>query len=704
MNLRRTLVWVSVVMAHLVSVSVLSQERTYSGNEGDLVTVGGMVKSFAPLDYENHPDGNIITINFNSSDTQTWPNNVLGAYSSTSSVTNNQVMYIQGTTQQAVYGGYSTISDALNNRVEMHAGQVGWLFGGFSASGIVSQNSVQMFGGAVNNSVAGGEGHLGKVENNLVNITGGTVSQNVYGGFNTSSGNYGVNNNQVDMSGATVHGDVYGGYIANQGNGGVTGNSVHISGGHVLGDVYGGRVNALSTGWVTSNTVRISGGTIDGNIFGGVGSSPDKVKNNTLIFDGFQGTVAGIDGFDHYDFILPSGMTNGDTQVVVSTNAPDLNGAHVRISGMGASNKTLQIGDQLTLLSATTNSNQVASLDSERFLHGIIYSYDFSLVNDPNTLTVRVDHAEANPQLKSLSTAQLGALAFINQNADELSSVSSDLVKRAMTQPIFSNSILTFARVNGGDSRYKTGSHVDVKGVSLLSGVAGYLRPTWLAGLFVEAGRGDFSSFNDFEEMSSISARGNSRYYGGGILTRNDWEGGFYMDSALRLGQVETQYDSSDLFYLTASHYKTKALYFGAQAGLGYQMELQHNFLLDLSARYLWNRQNGNSVTVAGDPTEIHLQAINSHRSRAQAKVSYQGKLFSPFVHVAYENEFDSFAKAQVLGAEVPASSLAGGTGIGGVGVHIQSNNSRSYLNVRAQGFLGERQGYSAQLEAGWVF
>jgi outer membrane autotransporter protein len=246
---------------------------------------------------------------------------------------------------------------------------------------------------------------------------------------------------------------------------------------------------------------------------------------------------------------------------------------------------------------------------------------------------------------------------------------------------------------------------VDVKGVSVLSGLAGYLKPTWMAGFFAEAGWGDYSSFNDFDEMASIHAKGNSHYYGGGLLTRNDWDNGWYVDSALRAGQVETQYDSTDLFYLTSAHYKTTALYFGAQAGAGYEWEMRNDFLLDLSARYLWNRQNSNKVSIAGDPTEINLQAINSHRARAQAKLSYQGDLFSPFITMAYDNEFDGYAKAQVLGAEVPAPSLAGGTAIGGVGIHIQSNkNSRSYVNVRAQGFLGQRKGYSAAIEAGWVF
>src|SRR5690625_8041722 len=88
---------------------------------------------------------------------------------------------------------------------------------------------------------------------------------------------------------------------------------------------------------------------------------------------------------------------------------------------------------------------------------------------------------------------------------------------------------------------------------------------------------------------------------------------------------------------------------------------------VDLSAKYLWSRVGGKSTNVVGD--SIDFKAINSHRIRVGAMFNRQySDSWNLAMGIAYEQEFDSKAKASTNGADynfaIDAPSVRGGTGI----------------------------------------
>ena len=77
----------------------------------------------------------------------------------------------------------------------------------------------------------------------------------------------------------------------------------------------------------------------------------------------------------------------------------------------------------------------------------------------------------------------------------------------------------------------------------------------------------------------------------------------------------------------------------------------------------------------------------------------------APYLGAAWEYEFDGKARATVYGYDVPSPSLSGSTGIGELGLSIKPlSNSALSVDVGAQGFMGEREGVSGNLQLRYEF
>jgi len=129
----------------------------------------------------------------------------------------------------------------------------------------------------------------------------------------------------------------------------------------------------------------------------------------------------------------------------------------------------------------------------------------------------------AYERLKAYAESRAGNLAFVNQGLDFILNKGFGSAMTTTSGPGFKFG--SFGGLGGGWSRYHTGSHVDVSGLSLLAGIAlgndaGPGRVT-LGALF-EAGWGNYNSYNSFSQSSSVNGKGNMDYYGGGILGRYD--------------------------------------------------------------------------------------------------------------------------------------------------------------------------------------
>lgn len=228
-----------------------------------------------------------------------------------------------------VYGGVTTGSELVTgNTVFINpSAQVGQIvYGGFSASGSTTGNTVNMSGGTVLLDVRGGvsTGASGtETSNNATIMTGGTIKGSIYGGLNNNSDPLvtltgDVTNNRITISGGTVAGAAYAGYNV---KGSSTNNALEITNGTVTGRVHGGYIfDSSSGGAVTNNTVTVSGGaTLDDDVYGALiadesngGSGIGSASGNTVTING--GTVR-LFVYGAYNF-AGSGSVSGNSVTI----------------------------------------------------------------------------------------------------------------------------------------------------------------------------------------------------------------------------------------------------------------------------------------------------------------------------------------------------------------------------------------------------
>lgn len=631
------------------------------------------------------------------------------------------------------------------------------VYGGYSNSGTAKENMVNLGGGTGTVSVEtvyGGYGYWATATDNAVSIdgSGGKVSvKTAHGGFSDVGSATG---NSVSIkggaSGSVSAETVYGGYAA---HGSATGNTVTIEGdtGSVsVGKLYGGYVENADNnnnvyGSATGNTVILSGapGT-SAEIYGGGAkneSKHDVRTGNTLKVYTKGISIAKLGNFQNYNFYLPSDIANGDTVLKV-TNAVDIStpvGKAAKTSvGVGMQGgASLKLGDKITLINTTggltADSGMTNTLTARQ---GISREYNFTLSTDNNNLFATVGNnpgpTPPNPDptptpkpdpiqktdeaiRKSPAEGRAASVSLVTQGADLASAqgmASAREAAKSMAAGANPLGIGGFAAMSGGVSRYNTGSHVDADGFSFMAGLAKRMPLSGVdlvAGVFFEAGFGSYSTYNNTAKDESIRGFGNNNYMGGGILGRMDITEsalkGLYVETALRMGNIHTSYNSDDLNpALGRADYDTDSTYVGINAGLGYVWELSEKASLDLYGKYFWTHTSSADVEIFNDP--VHFDAVNSHRTRFGARFAYQvNENISPYVGAAWEHEFDNNSRSTVAGDSIAAPTTKGSSGLGELGLTWKpSAESGLSVDLGAQGYAGVRQGVSGNLQMKYEF
>jgi len=324
------------------------------------------------------------------------------------------------------------------------------------------------------------------------------------------------------------------------------------------------------------------------------------------------------------------------------------------------------------------------------------------------------DPAQVNPQAESLNEGFLSGVGLLNRGADLIAGAGMRAAMNAAKIPTGDYGLGIFGTVSGDESRYNTGSHVDVSGISLMTGVSKRVnaRPGNLTlGAFLEYGDGSYDTYNSFSNADAVRGDGDVHHFGGGLLGRMDFNangpGAFYMEGGLRAGTVRNDYRNGDLrdSLGRAAAYNSASAYYGAYAGLGYIRNLTDKAALDLYGNYFWTRQQGDTVRLStGDP--VTFDHVNSHRTRLGARLSYAvNESVSPYVGTAYEHEFGGKARATTNGYAIKAPSLQGGTGIGELGLTLKpAKDLPLSVDVGVQGYVGTRQGLSGTLHLRYEF
>ncbi|WP_315451929.1 hypothetical protein [uncultured Selenomonas sp.] len=297
---------------------------------------------------------------------------------------------------KSVYGGYTDGAGKVeSNKVVIKNGTVRTVYGGKSVSGNVTKNIVEIKGGAVNQSIYGGEaGGSGKAEENIVTLTSGTAGGDIFGGVAASGAATG--NKVYIKGGSATNKDVYGGFST---NGNATGNTVTVTAGSVR-NIDGGR--SLG-GNATGNTVNIGStdaafaGSITGIINGGSGTTygNDYRTGNKLNVYG-NATATNIKNFAELNFHFNAHVTqttpfltlsDADGTTIQSLGDINVDGEHGRKGTLLKNTHGVTITDaQHRLVKTTGNKELVLAKSSDN--KSIDYEgYAFAHQTAPTTLT-----------------------------------------------------------------------------------------------------------------------------------------------------------------------------------------------------------------------------------------------------------------------------------------------------------------------------
>ena len=667
------------------------------------------------------------------------PGSVYGGETASGDATSNTVIISGGTVSGYVYGGDAGDGNATSNRVIISGGTMGDVCGGLAVdSGNATSNRVIISGGTVSGYVYGGETRSGDATSNTVIMTGGTVAASVVGG--NSFGGV-VTGNTVIISGGTV-GDVYGGhtgdgnatsntviisggtvgyvYGGGTGSGNATSNRVIISGGTVAGDVYGGDA-PLGNGIATGNRVILSGApTLTGIIYGG-DAAADAVSGNLLEVRSSGLQAKNIANFAEYAFQLPADIRPGAVLLTL-TQATDLtNGGRSpspdiqRIDVAGAASP-LRVGDKVTLFRNDNGLTPGTLPTSVSGTQGVTLAYTYALSTTSTTLDATVTDTRFNPQTKALAEGHVSGTALALQGADLAAGKGLDAAGQAVraSRAGGGRGVAAFGALSGGWSRYNTGSHIDVSGFSLLTGLAwgaDSVLGQFTSGMFFEYGSASTGTYNSFSNAASVSGDGSTWYMGGGLLARMDFNdcgpGHIYAEASGRAGVLNNSYRNDDLRDADGrrAEFDTSTPYVSLHAGLGYIWNLTDALSLDLHAKYFWTWQDSADTDLSTGEA-LHFDAVNSHRLRLGGRLTYAvNEHISPYVGAAWEHEFDGTARATTLGYDLDAPSLKGDTGIGELGLSwTPSATTPLTIDLSVQGYTGVREGYTGSFMAKWEF
>ena len=347
--------------------------------------------------------------------------------------------------------------------------------------------------------------------------------------------------------------------------------------------------------------------------------------------------------------------------------------------------------------------------------------------------TIGASSVKVSESSKTLAEAQLSSVAFVTQGAEFVADEGMRSIRAAAKEGSFT----AFGAMAGGYNRYETGSHVDVEGFSLAVGTAGRINNLTLAG-FVEAGWASSESHVDVEGFSlavgtagrinnltlagfveagwasseshvaSTEADADHDYYGVSAAMRYDFQSPFYLDGAVRLGQISTEFDGS--YGTGTAKYDADGLYATAHIGAGYVFDLTPDVKLDAYGRYLLSYVEGDDVTLESDAKErFSMDDTTTHAVRLGARLEGAFQTFDWYAGLAYEHVFDGEAEGELkfagATAALDAPSLKGDSAIVDLGFTMKPEaNGPWTIGVGLKGYAGDRRGGTGSVNVLYTF
>ena len=398
-------------------------------------------------------------------------------------------------------------------------------------------------------------------------------------------------------------------------------------------------------------------------------------------------------------------MTGGENSEATSIASASVRAQVGKV--YGKTGGALQIGDKIYLLK---NTNGLDSTDITRLpieytdgpviaRKGALMAEGLVMETDENSLYLTTTEPDADSSgAKSFSEGAAASFA--------LASVAADSVIETIREVASAPEWVVFGRINGGKSRYESGSSIDLTTLSMVAGLGrGFDTGAGLLtlGAFLEYGTGSYTTHNSFATRSDVDGDGQSKYMGGGLMAKMDFKdtgpGHFYADATAHMGNLHNAFDSNDIIdeFGRAATFDYDTPYYSIHGTLGYEWNITDSHVLDLYGQYIWTKVEGADVDLStGD--KYRFDDMNSNRLRLGATYSYKGNsMFSPYVGAAWEHEFNGTCDATVSELDVASPSFRGDTFRGELGIKtIASEDMPVTLNLGVTGFTGVRNGVSA--------
>jgi hypothetical protein len=591
---------------------------------------------------------------------------------------NSVLITDDSTIESVVIGGYvdfqedsstgreASYNTVVINKSTVHNSGTSYIVGGFTLSdskkivdGKTNHNKVIIMNDStINCDIYGGRANSGKQANyNEVIITDSTVNKNVYGGRAHQDD---VSYNKIVLDNATIRGHVYGGYVANVKNDN----------------------NVNST--ITNNSITITG---DSNLkeasLSGLGTDAEKQEpgkdqnfsylgeNNKLVLSGFSGGDKQVQSLKYFNSIEVKALANGEYTAGSTTTVVEA--GSIEHCDVGQANQTAMIG--------------VA-----RKAEGVV-----SIVKDD--VNFKIENIKAAEQTAITTETRAAAAAFVNQGAEVVTD-SLDMLSRE------EEGINTIAIVSGNNSKYKTGSYIDINGWNNLIGIAntkeiGNDKLNYSA--FFENGSGNYNTFNDFDG-NALRGDGNVVYNGGGMAVRFDKENGFYTEAAVRAGSVKNEVSNALSNGSSTYGYETDNTYYGGHIGIGKTFKLENGKAWDIYGKYFYMHYEDDSIMIAGD--RFDFDSVDSNKLRIGARFSeQQGEKLTSYYGLAWDYEFSGDVSGTAEGYDMHSPSLEGSTVIGEVGFRYTPGKESPWsFDAKLRGYVGQQEGISGNVQAVYSF
>ena len=338
---------------------------------------------------------------------------------------------------------------------------------------------------------------------------------------------------------------------------------------------------------------------------------------------------------------------------------------------------------------------------------------------DPDKPNPDPDKPGTDPDKPGTNPDKPGTTERVNEQTDALiqSSLTAASTLFAADELLIDSTIksLQGVRQTGPFAAAKVGKYdLDVSGSAdstVISGLLGYafnVQDSEVGG-FMEMGHGTYDTKT--AEVGSLfgvaTGDGKHNYVGFGVYgnyaTPVDWlhvtgyvKGGWLRSEfAVDLGGVDEDFDRT-------------SNYWGAHLGVYGEFAVADKFKNRTFINYFYDGREGENYRSKGG-VEYHLDALNLHRTQVGSVFEYAyTSTLRPYVALTYEYALKADAKGKFTDQDgsmaLNAADLEGSTGIASMGWTYQNEAKSFEFDIGLNGYVGQRQGVSAQAQAAWKF